>query len=453
MADISTMFCGKKVKSPLGVAALANYGGIAMANPRERVDCYLRAVEEGAGFVTLSYTCTEDQKDYPKGKDPLFVWGMCNDGGLPKWGNQKYVVAAADEHAVMARRDEVLEQIALLKRELPKDVLIKADVIGPGIEFDIWASHAHEFEQAGVDHLELDVSCTLTAAHLKTEWAVTVEPGLPTELMSNVPEALCELITEVKKKVKIPVGYKVSPEAGFPRFITIVKRTYDAGANFVTCTNAPASFNPIDIYNDGKPLRSMWPHTSNTLVFTSGQGRAQGRRDVSMIKLFVPGMEPVGITGIQEPEHIVDYIMLGAQVCESCSGYLYQGAQFYRKCNRWLERYMDQMEYKSIDEFRGAALKHFKWYEDFDFEYGKWYAETITDKCNLCRNCISLCAAPYIKGGKVLVDPDKCAGCFLCSFICPEEARVMVRREVPKKLDVAATYANEPWREESRAKS
>jgi dihydropyrimidine dehydrogenase (NAD+) subunit PreA len=446
MAAISTKFCEKTIKSPLGVAALANYGGIAMANPRERVDCYLRAAEEGAGFITLSYTCTEDQKDYPKGKDPLFVWGMGNDGGLPKWGDQKYIVAAADEHAVLGRKDEVLEQIRLLKKELPKDVLIKADCIGPNIEFETWASHAKEFEQAGVDYMELDVSCTLTAAHLKTEWAVTVKEGFPTELMSNVPEALKEMLTKVKEKVKIPIGYKISPEAGFPRFIHIAKITADAGANFVTCTNAPATFNPIYIYNDGKPLTSHWPHTSNTLVFTSGQGRAQGRRDVSMIKMFVPEIEPVGITGIQQPEHVVDYIMLGAQVCESCSGYLYQGAHFYKRVNNWLSRYMDNMGYKSIDDFRGVALKHFKWYEDFDFEYGKWYAVTDTAKCNACGNCISLCAAPFAKGGKVLVDQDKCAGCFLCSFICPEDARTMVKREVPKDLDIAKEYSKQPWR-------
>jgi len=446
MADLSTTFCGKKVKSPLGVAALANYGGTAMANPRNRVDCYLRAVEQGASFITLSYTCTEDQKDYPKGKEPMFIWGMNNDGGLPKWGDQKYIIGAGDEHAVLARKDEALEQIVLLKKELPSDILIKADVIGPGVDFDLWASHAAEFEQSGVDLIELDVSCTLTGAHLKTEWAVAEYPGLPTEQMSNVPAALAEMLGKVKKKVSMPFGFKISPEAGFPKFITIAKAAFDAGASFITCTNAPATFNPIDIYNDGRPLRSMWPHTSNTLVFTSGQGRAQGRRDVSMIKMFVPEMQPVGITGLQRPEDVVDFIMLGAQVCESCSGYLYQGDHFYKKCNTWLSRYMDQMEYESIDQFRGAALKHFKWYEDFDFEYGKWMAVTDPDKCNGCKNCISLCVAPYIKGGKVFVDPDKCAGCFLCSFICPEDARSMVQREVPKELDVAATYAGQSWR-------
>lgn len=446
MADLSTKFCGRKVKSPLGVAALANYGGAEMANPRTRVDAYLRCVEQGAGFVTMSYTCIENQKLYPKGKEPLFVWGMNNDGGLPKWGDQKYIIGAADEHAVMARKDEVLEQIRLLKKELPQDVLIKADAIGPGIEFDTWASHALEFQQAGVDLIELDVSCTLTGIHLETEWAVAAYPGLPTEQMSNVPEALSQMLRKVKEKVTVPFGFKISPEAGFPKFITIARAAYDAGASFITCTNAPATFNPIDIYNDGRPLRSHWPYDSNTLVFTSGQGRAQGRRDVSMIKMFVPEIEPVGITGLQRPEDVVDYLMLGAQVCESCAGLLYQGDHFFRRCNTWLSRYMDQMKYESIDQFRSAALKHFKWYDDFDFEYGEKFAVTDSDKCNGCKNCISMCTANYSKGDKIFVDPEKCAGCALCSFICPQNARSMVLRNTPKELDLAKKYSGEAWR-------
>lgn len=446
MGNISTTFCGKKVKSPLGVACLASYGGIVTANPRVRADLLLKAAEEGAGWISLAYTCTEDQKDYPKGKEPLILWGMIDDGSIEAFGSQKFITATGDEKSIMARRDEALEQVAILKRELPKDVLIKADCIAEGEDFDKWVSHGKEFEQAGADYIEFDVSCTVTAFHIKTEWAVSQEPGLPTEYLSHIPQGLAEIITKAKKEIKIPIGFKMAVEAGYPRVIHVANATKKAGADFITCFNAPIAFSPIDIYNDGKPLRSMWPHKANCFTFSSGMGRARARGLMAAIKMFVPDIELVGISGLLQPEHIVDYIMMGAQVCESSSGYLYHGVQFFRKCNKWLSRYMDQMGYESIDEFRGAALNHFKIGEDIDYEYGKYYAVTDTAKCNSCQNCVSLCDAPYVRGSKVLINPDRCAGCALCTFICPQGARILVAREVVKKLDIAKDYADQPWR-------
>jgi len=333
MADISTTFCGNRVKSPLGLANLANYGGIAMANPRVRVDASLRAVENGAAWVSLGYVCTEDQKDYPKGKDPVNVWGMVNDGGFPPFPDQQYLIATADEAAIMASRDESLEIVALLKRELPKDVPIKADCIAPGADLEKWVSHAKEFEQAGVDFIQLDISCPETAFHEETEWAVEVEPGMPIEYLCNIPKAMSEVVSKVRKEVKVPIGFKFSAETGYPRCVNVANEARKSGVDFIDILNAPIGFNPIDIYNDGRPLRSMWPYKHNCFTLTTGMGRTRARAHLAAVKLFVPDVELIAISGLHKPEHIVDYIMMGAQVCESCSGFLYQGVQFFKKCN------------------------------------------------------------------------------------------------------------------------
>ena len=56
--------------------------------------------------------------------------------------------------------------------------------------------------------------------------------------------------------------------------------------------------------------------------------------------------------------------------------------------------------------------------------------ETRSERCNHCENapCVSACptrASYYAEGGIVLVDPDKCVGCKVCTIACPYEVRYM----------------------------
>ncbi len=56
--------------------------------------------------------------------------------------------------------------------------------------------------------------------------------------------------------------------------------------------------------------------------------------------------------------------------------------------------------------------------------------ETRSERCNHCENapCVAACptrASYYADGGIVLVDPDKCVGCKVCTIACPYEVRYM----------------------------
>ena len=56
--------------------------------------------------------------------------------------------------------------------------------------------------------------------------------------------------------------------------------------------------------------------------------------------------------------------------------------------------------------------------------------KTDLDKCNLCGECIEVCAfgARELADEKMLVAGENCYGCSACEFACPEGAIEMVLR-------------------------
>ncbi len=59
--------------------------------------------------------------------------------------------------------------------------------------------------------------------------------------------------------------------------------------------------------------------------------------------------------------------------------------------------------------------------------HGKPFA--VGDKCKNHRNCINdlACPAFFIKGDRVMIDPDLCTGCSVCAQVCPENAILPIR--------------------------
>jgi len=441
MADLSVDICGVKMRNPIGAAALANSYTSAVG-PKEHAEKILESVEAGAGHCSTHYICPELMKDYPKGKEPMMRWGMATDDA-PK-GDMKYLFLTADEHTIMGRKDKGLEVLKYLKDGVPKDVPVIANIIGPGSDAKAWAEHAKIFEDAGADIIELDPSCSITAFHTETEWAVAAkEEGFPVNVAADEIDVMTEIVRETKKLVKIPVGFKMSPETGWPRMIYLAKSTLDAGCNFISCTNAPYGFSPFDIYNNGRPMQSMFPYVNkNVWVALIGYGRAIGRKCTAAIKTFVPEMQVNGITGIMKPEHVVDYMMLGASFCQISSGLMWYGADIFKRSVNFLEKFMDGQGYGTIEDLKGLALKHTaKTTEEFDWMTGKLVAETDYSKCNGCGRCVgTICYASYMQGNKAMVKEDACTGCALCQHICPTGAKMIVRRETPRKIDFASEY-------------
>jgi dihydroorotate dehydrogenase len=75
--------------------------------------------------------------------------------------------------------------------------------------------------------------------------------GLPPISIADIDIAV-KIVRECASSCKVPVGYKQSPESGWPRMAYMAKKCKDAGAKFVSCTNAVIGLPQIDIYNGGR---------------------------------------------------------------------------------------------------------------------------------------------------------------------------------------------------------
>lgn len=438
---LSTKFAGLDMRTPVSVAPHGSEGAMMIAHPDKAVDRFMEYVEKGASKVGIMYTCTEDLKDYPKGKEGLVRFGRVHDSS-PLSKDFRYLCLIADEDGLMGRKDVGLKVTEMLKKRAPEGVIIMADVVGKGSDPDSWAQIAKEFEQAGADCVELDTSCPCFAAHSNAKWAAMIREGFPNQQVADSEECLGEILKATAKVLTVPFGWKMTPESGWPRFLYLAKESVDCGATWVTCTNNPLAFTPVDIYSDGRVDTKLFPaSTANSLVGLTGYGRAMARKMVASIRTWVPQTEIIAITGITKPEYAVDYLMLGASIVELASGLFFYGQDYITKCCKFIERFLEDQGYNSIDEIRGKALVHTQWdWSKYDYNYGKYAAEIDKDVCTGCKNCgrhVCFAITHDERTGKASVNDDLCSGCGLCAAICPVEAATLVQRSKPKQLDIA----------------
>ncbi|MFC1919831.1 tRNA-dihydrouridine synthase [Chloroflexota bacterium] len=434
MANLRNVFCGREMRSPLAVAPLSMFSPAAV-RAEKQLDRLMLWVEKGVGLVSTNTIYPKTINDYPSGKEPVNRWGLWEEKSF-----NKAMFIAADENLIMGLIDEGLKLVTMLKERCPSDVIVQASVTAGGSEPSSWVQHAKAFEEAGADIIELNVSCPVSVFHQNGTWAAEWLKDMPPNLLADMPELLSEVIKAVTKAVSIPVGWKASPETGYPRCLYAAKASYMAGARFVSYTNAPMSISPIDIYNKGKPLTLGFPFMDKNApgVITGGLTRYVGRKTLAFVKNFIPELEVVGITGITALEHVVDYIMLGAQTVGLSSPIFWYGADFIEKCNDFLNWFMEKEGYQSIEDFRGLALKETEWdTSKLKWKFGELTAVTDPLKCDGCGICTqSICLASYLEGGIAKVAANLCSGCNMCTIICPRDARKVVIRKRPRTVGI-----------------
>jgi len=426
MADLSVTFVGKKLRSPVGMASHA------LTSPRhdpQTLANHLKGyVDAGAGFVYTGFINPELK--HPKGLAPAYKF-MSIRSREPF--AMEGLIVTCDVQRIMIRLEEGLALIELLKKTLPSDVPVIANIIGPGADPEGWAQHAKKMENAGADIIEMNVSCPLPAATAEAVGAYA--KGELSEaagcLLGDSPALLVPVVGAVVKAVKIPVGVKLTPETGFPRVVGLAESIKGAGASFISGINSPLTCSPPDIYNGGK---AKWVGIENNMVCPAlgPWDRFLCYRNLAAISMFVPGTELTAIGGLVEPEHVVEAMMLGARICEFSSGLFWRGIDIIEDTLEFLNKYMSRMGYKSVEDFIGIGIQHFKPVEEIDWRMEDFVSTTDDRICIRCGACAtSICEARTLKENplRIEVNEDLCYGCGLCQAICPAYAISMVEKK------------------------
>ncbi len=429
MANLSVVFAGKELRSPLGVAshAVLNPGA---GNSKAETDHLRRYADLRVGYVHTPFICPE--KEHPKDAYP--AWKFMSIRSRKPF-HMEGLLVATEARRIMCRLNPGLAMIANLRKNLPDDVAVIANMIGPGADPDGWAEHCRKAQEAGADMIEMNVSCPIPASEARAvqSYCSGVMSDAAGCLLGDSPELLLPIVESVVNKLSIPVGVKLTPETGFPRIVALAEGLKEKGAAFISGINAPITCAPPDIYKGGQ---GKWIGLeANPICAALGPwDRFLLYRNLGVLSVFVPGIELTGIGGLVEPEHIVEAMMLGARICEFSSGLLWKGTKLIARSLDFLEKYMDQQGYKKVDEFIGAGVRFIQPVDQLDWRTEDFLSVVDDDLCTKCGRCAtSICSAISIQKDprRIVVDSRYCIGCGLCNAICPAKAITMIQLKHP----------------------
>ena len=161
----------------------------------------------------------------------------------------------------------------------------------------------------------------------------------------------------------------------------------------------------------------------------------------------------------------LDFIALGAGTVQVCTAAMVFGFKIVQEMASGLSDYMDSKGFKSLDDFRGAALPTVKEWKNLNLNHVS-KAVINQDSCISCGRCHIACedtshqAITKMKDGvrHFEVMEDECVGCNLCVTVCPVPNTISLRDLQPGEKDLRTglivsdkhadwtTHANNPMR-------
>lgn len=425
MADLSIKFAGLNMRSPIWVASQAPPGPVSLA---KIIDLYCAYADEGAGAIETHWISSGERTAASYSFETRYLKAKSR----PPFGTEGFFVMSPVGKN-LGSLSEGLELITALKgRQI--GIPIIANTVGPGFDPDGWAALAGKLEAAGADMLELNFSCPMSAGAGKTGGAyvraedVDVD-GLPTEtsvMLGQSEKACAAMVTAVKHTVRVPVICKMTPEVGYPHFLKVAQAMVSSGANGLTAINAPVSIAPPDIYRGGRPRFAG----AERYAFGGAYGpwdRFIAYKFIAALARYVP-TDISGVGGNVDPEHALEFMMLGAKTVQISSGIIWRGHKVVGRTVRFLDRFLDEQGFRSAREIVGLSQQYIVPLDQVTFSSCR--SRVREDLCNGCGICVEgICGAldwkPTDERRVPRVDTNFCVGCGMCVMVCPREALVL----------------------------
>ncbi len=256
---------------------------------------------------------------------------------------------------------------------------------------------AMKMEKFGADAIELGISSPM---------------GESLEVVASNPERVYEMTREVVRNVKIPVIAKLSQNA--TNISKVAKAVKSAGGAGVSAINTIRCILGVDI-------DKMQPTLSTYGGYSGAPIRPLGLASVAAIAQAVD-IPIAGIGGIENYRNVLEYIMLGASAVEIGTTVMVNGSERIGEIVNDLEKWADEKGVKEVKQIRGAALKNLKSFEEIKIE--PVVSRIDTPVCNAdCQACVKACIYGAIRKevNTIGQDSEKCTGCGLCTFVCPDK--------------------------------
>ncbi|MEQ1873860.1 MAG: dihydroorotate dehydrogenase-like protein [Ilumatobacteraceae bacterium] len=304
--DMSTNYLGLRLKSPV----------VASASPLTGDPSQWELIEQaGAGAVVLPSLFEEQIERDATSLDSTLDFGTEAFGeSLSYFPDLQIYDTGPARH---------LELVELARERLSIPVIASLNGTSPGG----WVKYARYLQDAGAQAIELNV------------YDVIVDPG---RSAADVERRYVELVEEVRAEVDVPLAVKLGP--WFSSLGHFALALESAGASGLVLFNR--LYQPdIDLDTlDVKPRLQLSTSAEANLPL-HWIGILRGFMQCSL----------AGTTGVHDGADALKLLLAGADVAMTTSALLRHGPDRIATMLSWIERWMTEREYESIEQLKGSV--------------------------------------------------------------------------------------------------
>ncbi|CAN6239502.1 unnamed protein product [Urochloa humidicola] len=248
--------------------------------------------------------------------------------------------------------ETMLNEFKQLKKEYPDRILIGS--IMEEYNKAAWHELIERVEESGVDALEINFSCP---------------HGMPERKMGAAVGQDCDLLEEVcgwiNEKATVPVWAKMTPN--ITDITQPARIALKSGCEGVSAINTIMSVMGIN-------LKTLRPEPCVEGYSTPGGYSARAVHPIALAKVmqiarmmkeeFANGQSLSAIGGVETGNDAAEFILLGADTVQVCTGVMMHGYPLVKKLCAELQDFMREHNFSSIEEFRGVSLPYFTTHTD-----------------------------------------------------------------------------------------
>src|SRR6478752_1206709 len=328
MATLACTVDGLKLPNPFIIGS---------GPPGTNLNVINRAFREGWGAVIAKTISLDSSKVV--NVTPRYAKLMGQDG--------KDIVGWENIELISDRPFKIwLEEFKKCKDQYPDGILIAS--IMEEYNKDAWTEIVERCQDVGVDSFELNFSCP---------------HGLPERKMGAAmgenPEIVQEVVGWVMSAAKKPVWAKMTPNV---THITDPSRAaFRGGCEGVSAINTIRSVMSVN-------LDTLRPEPSVEGFTTPGGYSCKAVRPIAlrmvmeiatMIRTEFPERSLSGIGGIESGGDAAQFILLGADTTQVCTGVMKFGYQSVKKMQDELLAFMEKHQFETLADFKGKSLDYF----------------------------------------------------------------------------------------------
>ncbi len=394
MADLRCEIAGVKAPNPFWLAS---------APPTDKEYNVVRAFRAGWGGVVWKTL----------GEDPPVVNTSSRYGAVHHRGQR--MIGFNNIELISDRPLEVnLQEIKRVKRDWPDRALLVSLMV-PCTE-ESWKRILKRVEETEADGVELNFGCP----HGMSERGMGSAVG-------QVPEYIEMVVRWCKAATRMPVFVKLTPNV--TNILAPARAATAGGADAVSLINTINSVMGVD-------LDTMAP-----LPSVHGKGAHGGYcgpavKPIALCMVGEIARDPEcrglpisGIGGVETWRDVAEFVAMGAGSIQVCTAAMHYGFRIVEDMASGLSNWMDAKGYRTLDDFRGAAVPNYVDWGRLDMNYVV-KAVIDQDKCIQCGLCHIACEDTSHQSIRKIkengkrryeVIEEECVGCNLCAHVCPVE--------------------------------